>query len=124
MIYNLFEGITLYVHRVLHDCYYYVEAKEICSKEEAKLFSDNYINECGTNIKKILSGISESQKELLYAASAEKQPHALLPEHSSSYIISSPQVQFKVLIAEGFLTKNGNAYSLSNPMTRIWLENR
>ena len=53
VIYNLFEGITLYVHRVLHDCYYYTDAGEICSREEVELFSDNYINECGTKIKEI-----------------------------------------------------------------------
>lgn len=71
-IYNLFDGITLYVHRVLHDCFYYTETGESCSETEAEAFCDCYINECGTKIKEILSGISEPQKELLYAISAEK----------------------------------------------------
>ncbi len=128
VIYNLFEGITLYVHRVLHDCYYYTDVGENCSKEEADLFSDNYINECGTKIKEILAGISESQKELLYAVSAEKTATgitsgAFIKRHNLKSA-SAVQSAAKALIEAGILTKKGNEYSLSDPMTRTWLEKR
>ena len=128
VIYNLFEGITLYVHRVLHDCFYYTDSGEICSKEEAELFSDNYINECGTKIKEILAGISESQKELLYAVSAEKTATgitsgAFIKRHNLKSA-SAVQSAAKALIEAGILTRKGYAYSLSDPMTRIWLEKR
>ena len=128
IIYNLFEGITLYVHRVLHDCYYYTDAGEICSEAEAELFSGNYINECGAKIKEILSGISESQKELLYAVSAEKTATgitsgAFIKRHNLKSA-SAVQSAAKALIEAGILTKKGYAYSLSDPMTRIWLEKR
>ena len=65
------EVSLFHVHRVLHDCYYYMEEGETCTKKEAESFSVNYISECGTKIKEILSGISEHQKELLYAVSSE-----------------------------------------------------
>ena len=125
-IYNLFEGITLYVHRVLHDCYYYTDTGEICSEKEAEMFSDNYINECGAKIKEILAGISESQKELLYAVSAEKTAvgitsGAFIKRHNLKSA-SAVQSAAKGLIEAGIITKKGYAYSLSDPMTRIWLE--
>ena len=128
VIYNLFEGITLYVHRVLHDCFYYTDEGENCSKKEAELFSDNYINECGTKIKEILAGISESQKELLYAVSAEKTATgitsgAFVKRHNLKSA-SAVQSASKALVDAGILTKKGHAYSLSDPMTRIWLEKR
>ena len=128
VIYNLFEGITLYVHRVLHDCFYYTDERESCSKKEAELFSDNYINECGTKIKEILAGISESQKELLYAVSAEKSATgitsgAFVKRHNLKSA-SAVQSASKALVDAGILTKKGHAYSLSDPMTRIWLEKR
>ena len=128
VIYNLFEGITLYVHRVLHDCFYYTDEGESCSKKEAELFSDNYINECGTKIKEILAGISESQKELLYAVSAEKSATgitsgAFVKRHNLKSA-SAVQSASKALVDAGILTKKGHAYSLSDPMTRIWLEKR
>lgn len=128
VIYNLFEGITLYVHRVLHDCFYYTDEGESCSKKEAELFSDNYINECGTKIKEILAGISESQKELLYAVSAEKTATgvtsgAFVKRHNLKSA-SAVQSASKALVDAGILTKKGHAYSLSDPMTRIWLEKR
>lgn len=128
VIYNLFEGITLYVHRVLHDCYYYTDEGEICSKKEAELFCDNYIGECGTKIKEILAGISESQKELLYAVSAEKTATgitsgAFIKRHNLKSA-SAVQSAAKALMEAGILTRKGYAYSLSDPMTRIWLEKR
>lgn len=127
-IYELFEGITLYVHRVLHDCYYYTDEGEICSAKEAELFSENYIDECGTKIREILSGISESQKELLYAVSAEKTAAgitsgAFIKRHNLKSA-SAVQSAAKGLIEAGLLTKKGYVYSLSDPMTRIWLEKR
>lgn len=127
-IYDLFGGVTLYVHRVLHDCYYYTEDGETCTKKEAETFSDNYISECGTKIKEILSGISEQQKELLYAVSSEVNATGIT---SASFIkrhnlksASAVQSASKALQESGILTKKGNTYSLSDPMTRIWLEQR
>ena len=128
IIYYLFEGITLYIHRVLHDCYYYTDAGEICSEKEAELFSDNYINESGAKIKEILAGISEPQKELLYAVSAEKTATGIT---SGTFIkrhnlksASAVQSAAKALSEAGILTKKGYSYSLSDPMTRIWLERK
>jgi len=127
-VYNLFEGVTLYVHRVLHDCFYYTEEGETCTEKEAETFSDNYINECGTKIKEILSGISEQQKELLYAVSSEVNATGIT---SASFIkghnlksASAVQSAAKALLESGILSKKGNTYSLSDPMTRIWLDRR
>lgn len=127
-VYELFEGVTLYVHRVLHDCFYYTEEGETCTKKEAETFSDNYINECGTKIKEILSGISEQQKELLYAVSSEINATGIT---SASFIkrhnlksASAVQSASKALTASGIMTKNGNTFSLSDPMIRIWIEGR
>lgn len=125
-IYSLFEGITLYVHRVLHDCFYFTEAGETCTIKEAETFCSNYINECGTKIKEILSGISEPQKELLYAVSAEKNASgitsaAFIKRHNLKSA-SAVQSAAKALTETAILTKKGNSYSLSDPMTRIWLE--
>lgn len=126
--YNLFEGVTLYVHRVLHDCFYYTDEGEICTEEEARNFCENYINECGTKIKEVLSGISEQQKELLYAISTEVNATgitsgAFVKRHNLKSA-SAVQSAAKMLLESGILTRKGNTYSLSDPMTRIWLEQR
>lgn len=125
-IYGLFEGITLYVHRVLHDCYYYTQRGESCTRKEAEFFCDSYINECGAKIKELLAVISEPQKELLYAVSSEKVASgitsgAFIKNHNLKSA-SAVQSASKALMAAGLLTKKGYAYSLSDPMTRIWLE--
>lgn len=125
-IYSLFEGVTLYVHRVLHDCYYYTEDGETCTMKEAEVFSGNYINESGVKIKEILSVISEQQKELLYAVSSEVNAAgitsaAFIKRHNLKSA-SAVQSAAKSLLESGILTKKGNTYSLSDPMTRIWLE--
>lgn len=127
-IYNLFDGITLYVHRVLHDCFYYTEAGETCSEAEARAFCDYYINECGAKIKEILAGISEPQKELLYAISAEKNATGIT---SANFIkrhnlksASAVQSAAKALSEAGIISKKGNSYSLSDSMTRIWIERK
>lgn len=127
-VYNLFGGVTLYVHRVLHDCFYYTEEGEICTEKEAETFCCNYINECGTKIKDILAGISEQQKELLYAVCSEVNAIGIT---SASFIkrhnlksASAVQSAAKALTESGILTRKGNTYSMSDPMTRIWLEHR
>ena len=125
-IYNLFEGITMYVHRVLHDCFYYTESGETCSVKDAESFSEMYINECGTKIREILSSISEPQKELLYAISEEKNASgitsgAFIKRHNLKSA-SAVQSAAKALTESGIITRKGNNFSLSDPLTRIWID--
>ena len=93
--------------------------------KEAEVFSGNYINESGVKIKEILSVISEQQKELLYAVSSEVNAAgitsaAFIKRHNLKSA-SAVQSAAKSLLESGILTKKGNTYSLSDPMTRIWL---
>ncbi len=124
--YDLFEGITMHVHRVLHDAYAATCEHEKFSLEDMKLLCKSYVQECGYRLKEMMGNISESQKELLYAISEERQATSIT---SSAFVkkhhlksASSAQSAAKKLVSADLITKTGNVYTVSDPMLRIWIE--
>lgn len=127
-IYDLFSGVTLYVHRVLHDCWYYVGEGGTCTVRDAETFANAFIQESGARLKEQLSFISEPQKELLYAICEEGEATgitsgAFIKKHSLRSA-SAVQSATKALLESELITKRGYNYSISDPMLKIWLSHK
>jgi len=123
--YDTFCGVTMYVHRVLHDAFSMTKAGEECSSEDMKSLCDGFIDECGSYLKELLRSVSHQQKELLYAICRDKEAvgitsGAFIKKHSLSSA-SAVQSSSKVLLANDMITRLGNTYTISDPIFEIWL---
>ena len=125
-IYDMFEGVTMHIHRVLHDAYAYTEPGGNVSVSDIEYVCRSYVHEYGSRLRELMSNVSEQQKEVLYAIVEEKEASSIT---SAAFIkrhrlksASSVQSAMKSLVAEDFVTKTGNVYTVSDPMLRIWIE--
>jgi len=123
--YDTFRGVTMYVHRALHDAFSMTMVGEECSLDDMKAVCDGFIEECGSHLKELLRSVSPQQKELLYAICREQDAvgitsGAFIKKHSLRSA-SAVQSSSKVLLANDMITKLGNSYSISDPIFEIWL---
>jgi len=123
--YDTFCGVTMYVHRVLHDAFSLTESGKECSLDEMINICDVFIDECGSRLKELLRSVSSQQKELLYAICREGTATGIM---SGSFIkkhslrsSSAVQSAAKVLLSNDFIAKLGNSYSISDPILEVWL---
>lgn len=125
-IYNEFEGITSYVHRILHDTYAATPEGGTCTTEDMESAASAYLEECSSRLKELFGNISEQQKELFYAICDEGTARSIT---SSAFVkkhnlksASAVQSAAKGLIAAGLVTKTGNTYTISDPLMKVWIE--
>lgn len=125
-VYDKFEGVTMHIHRVLHDAYAYTGHGGCISVTDIMSICKSYIHEYGSRLRELMSNVSEQQKEVLYAIVEEKEATSIT---SSAFIkrhrlksASSIQSAMKYLLSEDLVTKTGNVYTISDPMLRIWIE--
>jgi len=123
--YDTFRGVTMYVHRTLHDAFAMTKVGEECSLDDMKSICDGFIEEYGSHLKELLRCVSPQQKELLYAICRDREAvgitsGAFIKKHSLRSA-SAVQSSSKVLLADDMITKVGNTYTISDPMLEIWL---
>lgn len=123
--YDTFRGVTMYVHRVMHDAFSVTKVGEECTLDDMRYICDGFIEECGSHLKELLRSVSQQQKELLYAICREREAvgitsGAFIRKHSLRSA-SSVQSSSKALLANDMITKLGNTYTISDPMFEIWL---
>ena len=87
--------------------------------------TDRFIEESSRRIREQLSVITEQQKELLYAIHSEGVAKGLT---ASAFVkrhrlksASSVQSATKQLLEMDLITKEGNEYTLSDPLLKLWL---
>lgn len=124
-VYGLFEGITVHIHRVLHDAFAATARGTNCTLDEVKEASAAYIHASGYRLRELLGSVSVQQKELLYAICTEGNATNIT---SSAFVkkyklksASAVQSAAKGLLAAEMIARNGEEYTISDPMLRIWL---
>lgn len=124
-IYRKLDGVTMYVHKVLHDAFAGTEVGGICTVNDLMQALNAYLDELSHSMKQLLGSMSQSQKELLYAICAEGPvsgiTSAAFVKRHSLKSASSVQAAAKVLLASSLITVSLNHYSLSDSLLKIWL---
>lgn len=123
--YDMFEGITAYVQRIMHDVFTETATGGTADVDLVDNMIDRFIEESSRRIREQLSVITEQQKELLYAIHSEGIAKGLT---ASAFVkrhrlksASSVQSATKQLLEMDLITKEGNEYTLSDPLLKLWL---
>lgn len=127
-IYDTFQGVTLYIQRILKDAYAETQKGETCDVETAKRLIEEYIDENDSRLREQLSFITETQKELLYAVHEARQASGITSmEFTKKYRLRSPsssQSAALKLLEYDMITRKEKYYSISDPLLSLWLDRR
>ena len=127
-IYDTFQGVTLYIQRILKDAYAETQKGETCDVETAKRLIEEYIDENDSRLREQLAFITETQKELLYAVHEARQASGITSmEFTKKYRLRSPsssQSAALKLLEYGMITRKEKFYSISDPLLSLWLDRR
>ena len=69
--YQTYNGVTMYVHKLLHDCYAETKAGETCDIAAMKNASEQLILQNSKRLQELLAFVTEQQKEVLYAIASD-----------------------------------------------------
>ncbi len=127
-IYDTFQGVTLYIQRILKDAFAETSKGETCDVETAKRLIEEYIDENDSRLREQLSFITETQKELLYAVHEARQASGITSmEFTKKYRLRSPsssQSAALKLLEYDMITRKEKFYSISDPLLSLWLDRR
>ena len=126
--YIKFEGTTYCLQKLMHEAFIDCDAGSTCSSALLDKTYANMLEEAHENISKLLGTLTEQQKNVLYAIAKEGKAERVL---SASFIkkhvlVSSSSVQsaLKKLTEMELITANGNTYSVSDIMIRLYITDR
>lgn len=124
--YQKYDGITMYVHKLLHDAYTETNSGETCTTEKIEQLSQQLIQQNSKRLQELLAYITEQQKEVLYAIAADKEVTRIT---SSDFVkrhhlksASAVQSAVKKLLDFDLITEQNKTYSISDPLLRIWID--
>lgn len=127
-IYDTFQGVTLYIQRILKDAYAETQKGETCDVETSKRLIEEYIDENDSRLRERLAFITETQKELLYAVHEARQASGITSmEFTKKYRLRSPsssQSAALKLLEYDMITRKEKFYSISDPLLSLWLDRR
>lgn len=127
-VYDKWQGITMYMHRIFHDAYIAVQEGEVCTQEVIDEVTNSYIAQNEKRLQEMLAFISPQQKELLYAIAREgvatKMTSAAFVKRNQLKSASAVQSATKRLLEYDIITQKGHEYSISDPLMSIWLRER
>lgn len=127
-VYEMFDGVTLYIHRVFHDAYIETMSDQTCSTADTIRIARNILLQNEKRMQEMLAFVTEQQKELLYAIAEEGTVSRIT---SSEFVrkhslksASAVQSAVRKLLEYEIITENGHQYSIADPLLRIWLKQR
>lgn len=127
-IYHQWQGITMYMHRILHDAFIIVQEGEECTMQVIEDVTNTYMSQNEKRLQEMLAFISPQQKELLYAIAREgvatKLTSAAFVKRNQLKSASAVQSAVKRLLEYDIITQKGHEFSISDPLLSIWLRNR
>lgn len=127
-IYHQWQGITMYMHRILHDAFIIVQEGEECTMQVIEDVTNTYISQNEKRLQEMLAFISPQQKELLYAIAREgvatKLTSAAFVKRNQLKSASAVQSAVKRLLEYDIITQKGHEFSISDPLLSIWLRDR
>ena len=123
--YGKFEGTTYCLQKMMHEAFIDCESGGTCDRMLLDKTFHNMLEEAHENISKLLGTLTEQQKNALYAIAREGRAERVL---SAAFIkkhalvsSSSMQSALKKLIEMELIAVNGNSYSLSDIMMRLYI---
>ena len=123
--YDKFEGTTYCLQKMMHEAFVDCELGSTCNRTLLDKTFANMLEEAHENISKLLGTLTEQQKNALYAIAREGRAERVL---SAAFIkkhalasSSSMQSAVKKLTEMELIAANGNAYSVSDIVMRLYI---
>lgn len=124
-LYNLFEGCTYYLQKVLNSSFSNLMEGGRCDKEKIKQSIRAILEENALPYRVFLSNMSESQKKLLYAIALEQNADGITSgEFIRKYRLLSPasvQSAARALLDKECISKVRNTYSVNDKFFALWI---
>ena len=124
-VYELFEGITWYVQRVMNELYIITSTGTSCSKEMIDVAIDNILRANEFTYQSLLFQLPPKQKKLLLALSKAGKATSIT---STDFVrrwhldsASSVQSAIKGLLDKNFVTANLGTYEVYDRFFALWL---
>lgn len=127
-VYEVFQGVTFYVQRIMKDAFAETQLGQTCDKETVNQLIEDFIDENDSRLREQLAYITETQKELLYAIHAEKQVQGITSTaFNKKYRLRSPSSSQSAaikLLEYDLITRKEKCYSISDPLMSLWLDRK
>jgi AAA+ ATPase superfamily predicted ATPase len=124
--YESFDGVTMYVHKLLHDTYADTMPDSICTIKEMQYAAEQLLQQNAKRLQELLAYVTEQQKEVLYAIAADSYVQRIT---SSDFVrrhhlksASAVQSAVKRLLDMDLITEQHKSFSISDPLLRIWID--
>ena len=126
--YTTFDGVTMYVHKLLHDTFASTLTGDTCTLTEMQEAADELLQQNAKRLQELLAYVTEQQKEVLYAIAAD---HDVQRITSADFVkrhhlksASAVQSAIRRLLDFDLITEQHKSFSLSDPLLRIWIVRR
>lgn len=125
-IYDLFEGHTWYVQRLMNELYAWTKPGEVANLPMMENALTFVIKTYARTFQEQMSTYPEAQKQLLIAIAKEGNAEQVTSvAFCKKHAMKSPstvQSALRVLHDKGIVRKEGNSYSITNRLLSIWLK--
>lgn len=124
--YNLFEGSTFYLQKLLHEAFIDCSQGELCGKELLASTFDYILEESAEAYRKVLGSLTERQKDTIFAIAREGHAERIMSAaFIKRYALESPssvQTAVKKLQEYDLITYNNGVYFVSDILFSLFLK--
>ena len=124
--YQTFDGVTMYIHKLLHDTFADTMPGTTCTISEMQYAAEQLLQQNAKRLQELLAYVTEQQKELLYAIAADRNVQRIT---SSDFVrrhhlksASAVQSAVRRLLDLDLITEQHKSFSVSDPLLRIWID--
>ena len=125
MTYHLFEGNTYYLQKTFRTTFSETEQGQTAGKQHVTDIIQQMMDDNGHRYGEVLSRLTLSQKELLYAIAKERRARQITSgafiRHHHLQSASSVQAATKKLLSYGLLSTENGEYYIDDQLMRLWL---
>ena len=126
-VYDLFEGHTWYVQRLLNELYSWTQPGDAATEDFVLPVLDHILKLGARAFREQLSTMAESQKQLLIAVAREGKVQGVTSyAFCRKHALKSPstaQSALRALYDKEIVTREGMEYSVTNRLFGLWLQN-
>lgn len=125
-VYSKMEGLTFYMQKAFNLAYLSTPSDTECNHENVVEAIEEIIASSDLQFRELLSRLTENRKKVLIALSAREASDRITSaefiQRNALGSASIVQASVKRLIADGIVVRNGNFYSISDQVLRLWLQ--
>ena len=124
-VYSVFEGHTWYVQRLLNELYAWTDRGGVATAAMGAEALEYVVKTYSRTFERQISTLPDAQKKLLIAIAKEgKAEQVTSMSFCKRHAMKSPstvQSALRVLYDKAVLRRDGEFYSMTNPLFRIWI---